>query len=66
MRNISEKFVEKIKTQFVFSNFYFESCAAYEMMWKDLVEPGRPQMTGRRMRIACWIPKATNAKSLSM
>jgi hypothetical protein len=25
-----------------------------------MVEPNRPQMTRWRMRIACWIPKATN------
>ena len=29
-------------------------------MWKNIVEPGRPQMTIRRLRIACWIPRATN------
>jgi hypothetical protein len=29
-------------------------------MWKKIVEPGRSQMTLRHMRIACWIPKATN------
>jgi hypothetical protein len=29
-------------------------------MWKNIVERGRPQMTIWRMRIACWIPKATN------
>ena len=29
-------------------------------MWKNIVEPDRPQMTILRMRIACWIPKATN------
>jgi len=32
-------------------------------MWKNIVERGRPQMTLRRMRIACWIPKATNTRS---
>ena len=32
-------------------------------MWKNIVEPGRPQMTIWRMRIACWIPKATNTHS---
>ena len=32
-------------------------------MWKDIVEPDRPQMTIWRMRIACWIPKATNTLS---
>ena len=26
-------------------------------MWKNTVEPGRPQTTQRRMRIACWIPR---------
>ena len=30
---------------------------------KNTVEPGRPQMTIRRMHIARWIPKATNTNS---
>ena len=29
-------------------------------MWKNTVQPDRPQMITWRMRIACWIPKATN------
>jgi hypothetical protein len=29
-------------------------------MWKSVAEPGRPQVTIRRMRIACWITKATD------
>ena len=29
-------------------------------MWKNTVEPGRPSMTIRFTRIACWVPKATN------
>jgi hypothetical protein len=29
-------------------------------MWKNIFEPGRPQMTGWCMRIACWITKAIN------
>ena len=32
-------------------------------MWKNIVEPGTPQMTILCMRIVCWIPKATNAHS---
>jgi len=32
-------------------------------MWKNTVELGRPQMTIRRMRIACWIPRARNSYS---
>jgi hypothetical protein len=30
------------------------------MMWKYVVGPERPQMTIRRMRVACWITKVTN------
>jgi hypothetical protein len=55
------KVVEKIKTHFVFKNFFFENRAVYEIMWKNIVERGRPQMTIWHMRIVCWIPKATNA-----
>jgi len=29
-------------------------------MWKNIVERDRPKVTIWRMRIACWIPKATN------
>jgi hypothetical protein len=32
-------------------------------MWKNSVEPDKPQMKIRRMRIACWIPEATNTYS---
>jgi len=31
-------------------------------MCKNIVELGRPQMTIWRMRISCWIPKATNTR----
>jgi hypothetical protein len=32
-------------------------------MWKNIVEPHRPQMTIRRVRFACWVTKATNTHS---
>ena len=32
-------------------------------MWKNIVEPDRSQMALRRMRIACWIPRASNKHS---
>jgi hypothetical protein len=32
-------------------------------MWKSIVQPDRPQITIWRMRIACWVPKATNTHS---
>ena len=51
--------VGKIKTHFVFSNFFFfENRAVYEIMWKNFVDVGRPKMI-KRMRIASWIPKFT-------
>jgi hypothetical protein len=47
------KVVEKMKTHLVFSNFFFENRAVYEIMWENIVELGRPQMTIWRMRVAC-------------
>ena len=55
--------VEKIKTHFVFNKCFFENRAVYEIMWKGMVEPCRQQMTIWRMRILCWIPKATDTHS---
>jgi hypothetical protein len=47
----------------MFSNFFPENRAVYEIAWKSMVETSRPQMTIWRMRIACWIPKATDSHS---
>jgi hypothetical protein len=41
----------------------FFNHAVYEIMWKNTVDRNRPQMTMWRMRIAYWIPKATNTHS---
>jgi len=56
------KIVEKIKTFILCSKAFSppEIRAVYEIMWKNTVQPDRPQMTIWRMRIASWIPKATN------
>jgi hypothetical protein len=37
--------------------------AVYEIIWKNTAEPGRPQMKIWCMRIACWMPEATDANS---
>jgi len=37
--------------------------AVSEIMRKNIVERRRPQMAIWRMRIACWIPKATDTHS---
>jgi len=55
--------VEKIKTHFMNNNCFSKIVPFYEIMWKNTVEPRRPQMTMWRMYIACWIPKATNTHS---
>jgi len=56
------KIAEKLQTHILHSiTFFFkENRAVYEIMWRHIVEQGRPQMTIWRTRIACWIPKATN------
>jgi len=35
-------------------------------MWKNILEPVRPQMTTWRMRVACWITKATSTQAVSV
>jgi hypothetical protein len=38
-------------------------CTAGQATDDNIVQPDRPQMTIWRMRIACWIPKATDTHS---
>jgi len=38
------KVVEKIKTHILCSVNFFDNFAVYEIMWKNAVEGGRPQM----------------------
>ena len=61
MRNVSYKFVEKIKTLILCSKIVFRKSCRYEITWKNFVQRSMPQMTIWRMRVACWIPKAANA-----
>ena len=55
--------VEKIKTRFSCSKAFFENRAVYEITWKNIVQPYKPQMTIWRLRIAYWVPTATKAHS---
>ena len=64
--NVSDKSCrENQNTHFVFDNvfFFFENRAVYEIMWKNIVEQGGPQMAVWRMRISREVPKATNTHS---
>ena len=46
IRNVSHKScTEYPNAHFMFNNFFSEKCAVYEIMWKYIVQPGRPQMT---------------------
>jgi hypothetical protein len=64
MRNVSDKSCkENQNTHFRFNNSIFENRAVYEIMVKNIVELGRPQIITRCMRIVCWITKATNTPS---
>jgi hypothetical protein len=52
------KVAEQIKTHISCSTtFSPENRAVYEIMWKNMVEPDRPQMTIRLTRFACWVTK---------
>ena len=46
------------------AGFFFLNRAVYEIMVKNRVERGRPQMTILHMRIACCVPKATNTDTV--
>ena len=57
MINFSGKnYTQNQNTHFMFNNFFFfENRAVYEIMWKNIVQPRRLQLTW--MQIAGWIPK---------
>jgi hypothetical protein len=55
------KFAEKIETRIFIQYIHFlENSAVYDIMCINTAEPGRPQMTKWRTRIACWIHKVSN------
>jgi hypothetical protein len=64
-RNVSGKSCKQNQnTLFMFNNVFFSAnCKVYEMVRKNNVQPGTPQMTIWRTRMAFLIPKATNKYS---
>jgi hypothetical protein len=59
-----QKLYRKSKhTHFKCNNCFFENRAVYDIMWKNILEPDRPQVTIWCMRIAFWVTKATNTLS---
>jgi len=63
MGNVSDRSCKEIKTHFICNNFFPEHRAVCEIMWENMVEPYRLQMTIRSMLIACCIIKSTNTHS---
>jgi hypothetical protein len=47
----------------MFKNFPLQNHAVYEILWKNRVELGRPQLTVWCMHFVCWMPMATNIHS---
>jgi len=67
MRNVPDKVAKKIKTHiFFFVTLFFKNRAIDDIIWKNIVEPDRSQMTVCVMRMACWIPRATNTHFWNM
>jgi hypothetical protein len=62
MKTISNKCLRENQSTY-FRFFFFENRAVYKIMWKNIVEPGRPQMKIWRVLNACLITKATNTYS---
>jgi len=61
MKNVSDNSCRGYQnTHFVFYNFVFENRAVYEIMWKNIVQRGRPRTTIGRMCIAYWVTKTTH------
>ena len=53
MKNISDKCCRENLNTFYIQRRFYKNRAVYEIMWKNIVEPERPQMTIWRMRLAC-------------
>jgi len=65
MKNVFDKSCRGNQNiHFVSNNFFPPKVKPFmRYWWKDIVEWGSPQMTVWHMRIACWIPTATNTHS---
>ena len=63
---IQAEVVDKIGIYFMFNKFFTENHTVYDIMWKRMVDPDRPQMAIgliRHMRSACNVNKATDTSS---
>ena len=64
MRSVSDKICGgNENAHFMLSNLFSRKSCLFEIMCKNIVQLGGPQMAIWRMSIARWIPKATNPHS---
>ena len=65
MRHVADKRCKGNQNTYLYaiSIFFFENRAVYEIMWKNVLQPDRPQVTLWCVSIGSWIPKATNTYS---
>jgi hypothetical protein len=65
MRHFSDKSRKENQNTLLCPIYFFSPKIVPLMRWcgKNIVDPDRPQMTIWRMCFACWITKATNARS---
>ena len=63
MRNVSDKSCKENQNIHLCSIIFSRKYCFYEIMWKNITEPDRPQMSAWRLRMACWLTKATNTHS---
>ena len=68
-KNVSDKsFRVNTNTHFMCNilDFSLEKTCLFEIRWKNIVQPCRQRIKIWLMRIACWIPEATNAHTGSL
>ena len=63
MRHFSDKYRENQNRHVIFNKCFSENRVVFKIIWKNLVEPDRRQMTVWCMGVACWITKATDTHS---
>ena len=65
MRTVSDRNCKDTQNKHCFFNNFPlpKNRAVNEIMLRNIVEPGRSQMTIWRVRITCWIPKSKNTHS---
>jgi hypothetical protein len=59
VKRFKQRCRENRKTLLLFETHFFEYFTIYEILWKNMVEQGRPQ-TIWHIRCTYWIPKAKN------